>query len=229
MELSRDKIHIQQCQKNCNDHKQQKALTSDESRGDNVYIEEQVRALLKRIEKQTEILARQDAVLVCQSLRIQSLESTSYNGILVWKISGFAKKIHEAVTGQTPSIYSQFFFTSRFGYKMCARVYLNGDGIGKGTHVSLFFVIMKGEFDAILQWPFRQKVTFLWLSQGNRDDISHTFRPDQFSASFVRPKQDMNVASGCPLFMPLQLLADADSMYVKNDTVYLKVLVEDSR
>ncbi|XP_070581863.1 TNF receptor-associated factor 3-like isoform X2 [Ptychodera flava] len=27
MELSRDKIHIQQCQKNCNDHKQQKALT----------------------------------------------------------------------------------------------------------------------------------------------------------------------------------------------------------
>ena len=44
------------------------------------------------------------------------------------------------------------------GYKMCARLYLNGDGMGKGTHVSLFFVIMRGPCDALLKWPFRQKV-----------------------------------------------------------------------
>jgi len=41
---------------------------------------------------------------------------------------------------------------------MCARLYLNGDGMGKGTHVSLFFVVMRGAFDALLKWPFRQKV-----------------------------------------------------------------------
>ena len=33
----------------------------------------------------------------------------------------------------------------------------NGDGIGKGTHLSLFFVVMHGEFDNILQWPFTHK------------------------------------------------------------------------
>jgi len=44
------------------------------------------------------------------------------------------------------------------GYKMCARLYLNGDGMGKGTHVSLFFVVMRGAYDALLKWPFRQKV-----------------------------------------------------------------------
>ena len=47
------------------------------------------------------------------------------------------------------------------GYKMCARIYLNGDGMGKGTHVSLFFVIMRGQYDALLKWPFRQKVNYI--------------------------------------------------------------------
>ena len=56
------------------------------------------------------------------------------------------------------SLYSQPFYTDRYGYKMCGRVYLNGDGMGKGTHLSLFFVLMRGEYDALLEWPFRQKV-----------------------------------------------------------------------
>ncbi|KAK1333930.1 hypothetical protein QTO34_004928 [Cnephaeus nilssonii] len=50
------------------------------------------------------------------------------------------------------------FYTSRYGYKMCLRVYLNGDGTGRGTHLSLFFVVMKGPNDALLRWPFNQKV-----------------------------------------------------------------------
>lgn len=41
---------------------------------------------------------------------------------------------------------------------MCLRVYLNGDGTGRGTHLSLFFVVMKGPNDALLRWPFNQKV-----------------------------------------------------------------------
>lgn len=50
------------------------------------------------------------------------------------------------------------FYTSRYGYKMCLRIYLNGDGTGRGTHLSLFFVVMKGPHDALLRWPFNQKV-----------------------------------------------------------------------
>ena len=46
----------------------------------------------------------------------------------------------------------------RNGYKMCIRAYLNGDGIGYKTHLSVFFVLMKGEFDPLLKWPFDYKV-----------------------------------------------------------------------
>lgn len=41
---------------------------------------------------------------------------------------------------------------------MCLRLYLNGDGTGRGTHLSLFFVVMRGKCDALLKWPFCQKV-----------------------------------------------------------------------
>lgn len=41
---------------------------------------------------------------------------------------------------------------------MCLRIYLNGDGTGRGSHLSLFFVVMRGLSDALLKWPFNQKV-----------------------------------------------------------------------
>lgn len=50
------------------------------------------------------------------------------------------------------------FYTAKYGYKLCLRLYLNGDGSGKKTHLSLFIVIMRGEYDALLPWPFRNKV-----------------------------------------------------------------------
>ena len=30
----------------------------------------------------------------------------------------------------------------------------------KKTHLSVFMVLMKGEYDAILRWPFNKKVKF---------------------------------------------------------------------
>lgn len=41
---------------------------------------------------------------------------------------------------------------------MCLRIFLNGEGRSKGSYVSLFLVLLKGEYDALLQWPFAQKV-----------------------------------------------------------------------
>ncbi|KAI8518512.1 hypothetical protein Bbelb_045290 [Branchiostoma belcheri] len=104
-------------------------------------------------------IAEQDARLAQQVTRLKILEETSYNGELLWKISGMAQKRHDAIIGKITAIDSVCFFTSRTGYKMRAQVYLNGYGRGEDTHISVFFVMMKGEYDAILPWPFRQKVS----------------------------------------------------------------------
>lgn len=160
------------------------------------------------------------------SLRLQCMETTNYDGVLIWKICEYQRRRRDAVNGTTLSLYSQPFYTNRFGYKMCARVYLNGDGAGKGTHISFFFVVMQGDYDDILHWPFQQKVTLTLLDQRtSRRHISDTFRPDPSSSSFTKPISPMNVASGCPLFVPHSLL-DKDDTYLKNDTLFFKVFVD---
>ena len=151
-------------------------------------------------------------------------EPTSFDGVLMWKISSISAKIYDSFNEPEKSFYSPPFSTSRHGYKMCARIYLNGDGMGKGTHISLFFVIMRGEYDALLRWPFRQKVTFMLLDQNNVEHVIDAFRPDPNSSSFQRPRRETNIASGCPLFFPL---ADLNKhAYIKDDTMFIKVIVD---
>ena len=61
--------------------------------------------------------------------------------------------------------FSHPFYTGRGGYKMCLSVDANGDGTGKGTHVSVFTCLMRGEFDSHLKWPFRGTVTIQLVNQ----------------------------------------------------------------
>ena len=109
---------------------------------------------------------------------------------------------------------------------MCARIYLNGDGMGRGQYISLFFVVMRGEYDALLRWPFRQKVTMMLLDQNHVEHVIDAFKPDPTSSSFKRPMSAMNIASGCPMFCPL---ADLDKYaYIKDDTMFVKIIVDTS-
>ena len=153
-------------------------------------------------------------------------DHVSYNGVLVWKISNWAKKREDAINGTQTSLYSPYFFTSRFGYKMRARIYPNGDGGGKKEYVSLFFVVMRSQYDAFLTWPFKQKVTLTMLDQTpNQEHIYDAFRPDLNSSSFQRPVSEMNIASGCPFFVPLSLLTKKEG-YTMDDTVFIKIVVD---
>ena len=188
------------------------------------------RDLLKRLEKRVtscDDLGRNLAVNVADlNERFDYLESTNYSGVLVWPITGFTAKRHDAILGKTTSFYSPYFYTGRHGYKMRLRVYLNGDGMGKGTHISLFFVICMGKYDALLAWPFKHKVKLMMLDQDHEKDVTESFKPDPGSSSFQKPKKAMNIASGCPLFMSLSLL-DTHA-YVKDDTVFFKAEVDTS-
>ncbi|XP_059814825.1 TNF receptor-associated factor 3 isoform X1 [Hypanus sabinus] len=179
---------------------------------------------LKRFDS---LLSVHDVRLADMDLRFQLLETVSYNGKLIWKIRDYRRRKQEAVNGKTLSLYSQPFYTGYFGYKMCARVYLNGDGMGKGTHLSLFFVIMRGEYDALLPWPFKQKVTLMLLDQGQANrHLGDAFKPDPNSSSFKQPVGEMNIASGCPLFVAQTVLESGT--YIKDDTIFIKVVVDTS-
>lgn len=182
------------------------------------------RACDSRLERAKHQLNLHEIQLSEQDMHIQMLEATSFNGDFVWKIDHFSRRCDEAISGKTPSIYSPAFYVGRFGYKVCACLYPNGDGNGKGTHMSMFLVIMRGEYDALLPWPFIQKVYFRLLDQDRIRDVFEAFRPDPNCVSFKRPTSDMNVASGCPTFVSHSELRQGG--FVRDDTMFIKVTVD---
>ncbi|KAJ8260958.1 hypothetical protein COCON_G00166810 [Conger conger] len=157
--------------------------------------------------------------------RMREMAATTFDGVFIWRISDFTKKRQDAVAGRAPAMFSPAFYTSKYGYKMCLRIYLNGDGTGRGSHLSLFFVVMRGVSDALLKWPFNQKVTLMLLDQSNREHVIDAFRPDVTSSSFQRPVSEMNIASGCPLFCPLAKL-DSKNSYIRDDAIFIKAIVD---
>lgn len=60
------------------------------------------------------------------------------------------------------------------------------------------------------------------MDQGpSRKHLGDAFKPDPNSSSFRRPVAEMNIASGCPLFVSQSLLETGS--YIKDDTIFIKV------
>lgn len=165
-----------------------------------------------------------------ESIKQTLTESTGLStndGSFVWRISDVAEKIQNALNDRQTSIYSPPFYSSPTGYKMCMRLYLNGDGNARRTHMSLFFVLMRGDYDAILPWPFQHKIYFCLYDQtGNQRHIVDSFRPDVKSNSFQRPRSNMNIASGIPKFFPAAMFQQENNAYIRDDCMFIRCIVD---
>ena len=90
--------------------------------------------------------------------------------------------------------YSPPFYTHLGGYRMCLGVDANGFGRGKGTHVSVYVHLMRGEFDDLLKWPFRGEVTM----QLKKTDPPHyqkiiNLNDDLSNKSVSKPTKERNI------------------------------------
>jgi hypothetical protein len=111
-------------------------------RGDGKISEMQrVKSKLRDLTTQCDNLREQNITLEREMIVLRS----GMNGTLLWKIEGYQRKRQDAINGVKTALYSPPFYSDQFGYKICAKIYLNGEGSGKGSHLSLFFVVMKGE------------------------------------------------------------------------------------
>lgn len=201
----------------------------DKLKQENVLLKQSLTDYKILVQDLHKTLALAQVSLLTLEERLVNLEKTSYDGTLLWKINNVQERMQEAKSGRQISFYSPPFYTSRSGYKMCGRIYLNGDGNGRNSHLSLFFVILRGENDALLRWPFKQKVTFILIDQStteSRENLVDAFKPDPNSSSFRRPVSDMNIASGLPLFCPLGKLLSSDHEYIRDNVMFLKIIVD---
>ena len=188
--------------------------------------DDEIASLKVTVNKLEKTVRSKIAELEDRDFRLSLIENSNNDGSMIWKIPQFSQRKADAENGKYTSIFSLPFYSGRYGYKMCLRLYIMGDGIGKGTHLSLFFVVMRGEFDNILQWPFTHKVTFKLINQAGGRDIVDTFQPDPMSSSFRKPKSDMNIASGCPRFVSHTELERGG--FIVDDTIFIKCMIDTS-
>ncbi|CAF3794705.1 unnamed protein product [Rotaria sp. Silwood1] len=155
------------------------------------------------------------------------MQYLSNDGTFIWKITNFHEKMMDAQYERQTWIDSPPFYSSSNGYKMRARLYLNGDGNARHTHMSLFFVLMRGRNDAILKFPFNYTVAFCLYDQTPpQRHIIDFFQPDTRSSSFQRPRSEMNIANGIPEFFPLMMMQQEGNPYVRDDTMFIKIMID---
>jgi len=179
-------------------------------------------------------LARQQQAHIDRlSGQLERAALTSYDGILTWKIRDFSAKMEEARSSEGGlELVSLPFFTSQSGYKLQASLFINGNGGGEGTHMSVYIKILPGEFDSILKWPFKHTVSFSLLDQSEDRrracNVVESFIPDPNWPNFERPSREVDqLGFGFPKFVPHELLEERE--YIKDDALFIKVRVDPRR
>ena len=125
------------------------------------------------------------------------------------------------------------FYSHTIGYKMCLRVDANGCGVGKGTHVSVFLYLMKGENDDALTWPIKYKCTITLLNQ-LKDEGHYTLAinspKDNHEATIRVLSGEIGTTGwGRTQFIAhtkLDLQEKEQCQYLKDDNIYFRVQVD---
>ena len=139
-----------------------------------------------------------------------------------WRIDGFSEVLRKAKSGEETMKESSPFY--RYGYKFKLSIYPNGLGLGKNSYLSAYLIIMKGEYDAMLTWPFHKKVKFTLIDQqekaNDRKDVFMSFTPDPKRKSCERPVKEENIGVGLSTFVSHKNLQER--RFIVEDAIFVQ-------
>ena len=197
-----------------------------------VKLNETTRVLIKKLDilqKQFEnkLVEDQGNATDREKLVMAKTESTDYPRVFVWKINNFNEMLRQAKTTGYKRLDSVPFYTNFYGYKLKVKFYPNGQTWGKNTHLSVYIGIMKGEYDAILAWPFNKKVSFALIDQQEdpveRENVVKRTSPGDHPENCARPINEENISRGHTQFISHEKLFSR--RYLVDDTLFLQVEV----
>ena len=114
-------------------------------------------------------------------------------------------------------------YSHRNGYKM--RLVLDPDCYSKKTHLSLCIFIMQGQFDNILQWPFRHDLKVELMNQETGlAHVSGIVKPEDcpMNESWQKPGSKGNRGIGYPEFMNQSDLLSVPAL-CRGNQIWIKV------
>jgi len=159
----------------------------------------------------------------------RELHSTSITGEEICpvtiKVSKFENKKKNEVKW-----CSDGFYTQNRGYKMCLRVIAGGAGSGKGSHLSVFLYLMKGQYDTQLDWPLKGEFEMMLLNQlADFDHHSNTVKFSEKTPTAISNKvKSVEMAAdglGRNEFILMDELRKITNtcQYLKDDCIFIRV------
>ena len=149
-------------------------------------------------------------------------ESSSF----VWKVTEFWKILRQAKSERNKRIKSEPFYAGRQGYKLRLCIEPDGNQSKRNRYLSVYILLMKGSFDGMLPWPFRQKVTFTLIDQ--KDQLSSRFnvvRSLYVTFSTGRPlTEEVDESQGIERFISHSNLSLF--RHVVDDTLFIHVKID---
>lgn len=114
---------------------------------------------------------------------------------------------------------------------MCLGVVANGNGRGKGTHVSVYTCLMRGDNDDNLKWPFKGtiRVSLLNHLEDGQHFTKETWFPKDYPEDIsgrVTGREKASSNCGQPQFISHRDLgyhADKKCQYLKDNTLFFRV------
>ena len=160
------------------------------------------------------------------------------NKRFIWKIKWSSESVRQAKEAWTKRIESDPFYTGSYGYKLKVFAYRHFTGyhlLPIEPHLSIGIVLMEGEYDDMLPWPFSKTITFTIIDQNEdlkkRQNHVQYLWPIKGKVSFGAPenlfserpggKLKLVVGSELPYF--ISHLKLQTRRYIVNNTLFLQV------
>ena len=128
--------------------------------------------------------------------------------------------------------FSDPFYTHPRGYKVVINIDTNGYDECKGTHVSVWVYLMRGEYDDQLEFPFKGTIKFELLNQledENHHCESYTHDGTLDCSKRVIDGERSDTARGVQAFIPHEDLghnATKNCQYLQDDCLVFRISVD---
>lgn len=168
-------------------------------------------------------------LLVTMQQILEEIKSKPVSGPkLILLDNTYQWKLHFASLSNSGQKYqSEPFLTSQSGYKLALSCGIFIDEQTKTAYLSVSFLILVGDFDAILSWPFHFTVTISLLDlSGAKNNISHTNRNNLEMKSLNRPAKGSVTTMPVERFLPLSVLLEKKNNYVQDDFMFLQLHID---
>ena len=143
--------------------------------------------------------------------------------VYLWKIDNWSQTLGRATSEVRQRAVSSTFYSGHPGYLLRLVAFPNRDAPQKELYLSVYVELVKGEYDAKLEWPLDLSMTLSVVDQSPKDnDIVYS---DQAKAELMLPEAYQSVRV-CGKANMISYNAINTKLYIRDNTVLIKLVID---